>query len=813
MGVFDAVKNLAVTAVATAPSPAASGTTLTVTASTGGALPAVPFYATVFPTGATPTLLNAEIVRVTAVSGDTVTVMTRAQGGTSARTIVVGDVFSASLTAEMFRAVQQATKQQWGWQPNLLGAPRIVSRFQSGHGFTATNHNSGSSNLNDTTDTVFGTQSAKIVTAGNSAFVTLRKDASAAVDLSSSLVRVWVKLDNPSALSYVTLYGGTTGMTKYASWSIAVPPYTTGMSPVPAGKWVPIGLTLADATLTGAPDITAITDWQVAMGDTGTAATVWVGAIEVYPHGSGRFPRGVVTICLDDTFASQWTRAKPVLDQYGFRATMFPIIGRVGAGGSLTLAQLQTMALEGWEVAPHAFTDTTHAGFASMTSRAISEDVLNCQEWLWDNGFRDYGSYAYPLGFYNGPDDIIAPYRGAARTIEFTDQHDSLPPSNPLWLRSVPGVGGVGGNSVANVLAILDKAVTYGTWVTLTLHDITAGAATVANECSLADFTTLIAGISSRGMAVATMGEVMGWSSNFGGPTRLGGNAVGWPVLAETTGKPAVPTSGTTLFTRPRAGRRALAIAGPTGETSELQASIARANIGLWQPQGNATTAPGVLGFAAVSAIGTATTRTVAVTSKATRLRRIGYPSAATAGSLGGARTTLTQHSAGSGSDDGSGVFFVERWVESDPATVAGRRSFTGFASSTSAPTNVEPDTLTNVIGVGQISTDATQWYWLQGGSAAQAKVACGTALGAPGGNSATAWELVIFAPPLTANTFYLQLTNLTTGAFVTRTMAGAATVVPQSSTLLAWQHWVCNNATALAVGMDLASLYYETFS
>ena len=153
----------------------------------------------------------------------------------------------------------------------------------------------------------------------------------------------------------------------------------------------------------------------------------------------------------------------------------------------------------------------------------------------------------------------------------------------------------------------------------------------------------------------------------------------------------------------------------------------------------------------------------------------------------------------------------IERWVESDPAGVSGRREFIGMSSSTSAPSNVEPNTLTNTIGVGQLSTDATQYYWIQGGNSAQTAVAIGTSLGAPAGNSTTAWELAIFAPASVANTFYLQLTNLSTGATASTTMSGSATVVPQSSTLLAWRHWATNNATAAAVGMDLCSLYFET--
>lgn len=89
--------NFAVSTVATAPSPATSGTSLVVAAAEGSRFPTVPFNATVWPAGVQPTPANAEIVRVTVVSTDTFTI-TRTQESTSARTVVVGDQIAATIT-------------------------------------------------------------------------------------------------------------------------------------------------------------------------------------------------------------------------------------------------------------------------------------------------------------------------------------------------------------------------------------------------------------------------------------------------------------------------------------------------------------------------------------------------------------------------------------------------------------------------------------------------------------------------------------------------------------------------------------------
>lgn len=94
---MDAHKNLAVSTVATAPSPASSGTSLVVASGHGTRFPSVPFNATIWPTASQPDPSNAEIVRVTAISTDTLTI-TRAQEGTSARTVVVGDQIAATIT-------------------------------------------------------------------------------------------------------------------------------------------------------------------------------------------------------------------------------------------------------------------------------------------------------------------------------------------------------------------------------------------------------------------------------------------------------------------------------------------------------------------------------------------------------------------------------------------------------------------------------------------------------------------------------------------------------------------------------------------
>lgn len=86
---FDQHSNFGGSLVVTAPVPPAAGLSLTVTAGTGIRFPTAPFNCTVCPGGVSADFTNAEIIRVTAVVGDTFTIV-RAQEGTAAIAIAAG---------------------------------------------------------------------------------------------------------------------------------------------------------------------------------------------------------------------------------------------------------------------------------------------------------------------------------------------------------------------------------------------------------------------------------------------------------------------------------------------------------------------------------------------------------------------------------------------------------------------------------------------------------------------------------------------------------------------------------------------------
>lgn len=250
------------------------------------------------------------------------------------------------------------------------------------------------------------------------------------------------------------------------------------------------------------------------------------------------------------------------------------------------------------------------------------------------------------------------------------------------------------------------------------------------------------------------------------------------------------------------AGRMMLSQMGPSGLDTTLQPNLGGNKIALWMPPGNATTVPGVFGMAALTATGTATARNVATTNMLTRMTRLGYVSSATAGSLAGGREAAAKFTTGAGS--GLGGFFARyRFAPSDAAAVAGARMFVGLSATTGSPTNVEPSTLVNCVGVGQIST-SNNLHIIYGGAASGAPIDLGASF--PANGNAAVYELTLFSP--SAGNVYYRVLRLDTGAVAEGSLT---TNVPLGTVLLCHQLWRCNNATALAVGLDICGIYMET--
>lgn len=309
-----------------------------------------------------------------------------------------------------------------------------------------------------------------------------------------------------------------------------------------------------------------------------------------------------------------------------------------------------------------------------------------------------------------------------------------------------------------------------------------------------------------------TAAQIFDWISSTNGVllTRTGGAwaaLANWStdngdIVANTNAAPAAPSAGVKLYAQDVAGRPMLATVGPAGAAIPVMPSLGHHNFVLWSPPANNATM-GVLGSAAVTATGTATARAFATTSLVTASKRVGYVSAATAAAVGGVRSPQLAFWRGNAAGLG-GFTFVMRFAVSDAVLVTTGRTFCGLNNG-GAPTDVDPSTLTNIIGVGANAGDTTLQLYAAG-SSAQARTSLGASFPINGGTNNEIYEVAFYAPPH-GSTISYRVTRLSTGDVATGTVSAAASLLGNTLGLAA-QLWRSNGSTAAAVGIDCLGLY-----
>lgn len=248
----------------------------------------------------------------------------------------------------------------------------------------------------------------------------------------------------------------------------------------------------------------------------------------------------------------------------------------------------------------------------------------------------------------------------------------------------------------------------------------------------------------------------------------------------------------------------------PGGAGSLFTPDIALTGYGFWRARGNGTTID-VGGMAAGTTVGTATSRTVANTRFATQIKRVGLVSGAVAGDItehyGAAQ--WSRGTAGPGGGQG-GFIFKARFIPADAATVAGARMFVGLLAGGSALTNVEPTTLTDVVGFAQLSTSTNLHFIYNDASGTASSINLGSNF--PCATiSVDVYDVVIstsedrtkiYASVYRANA---DIAGANPASYFWQVEINSD--LPTATTLLSPRVFRTNNATALAAAVDFSAV------
>ncbi len=270
----------------------------------------------------------------------------------------------------------------------------------------------------------------------------------------------------------------------------------------------------------------------------------------------------------------------------------------------------------------------------------------------------------------------------------------------------------------------------------------------------------------------------------------------------------ATPTGSLEIFRRDVGGRSMLAMVGPSGLDTTLQPLIGRNKIATWTPAGNGTVIVAD-GAAAMTATGTATAANVATTNLHQMQKRLDYlVTTASTTAVAGFRYPAAQWTIGGSGTDATqkgGFTLIIRFGPATGVGTASNRCFVGMSSSTVAPTDVEPSTITNIVGCGWDSAD-NNIQIMHRGAGAITKI--DTGIPVSNLDRTECYELSLFSPPGTIQRVGYEFRNLITNA------AARGTIfvnLPSATTLLAPRGWMSVGGTSSVIGISLMSAYLES--
>ncbi len=277
------------------------------------------------------------------------------------------------------------------------------------------------------------------------------------------------------------------------------------------------------------------------------------------------------------------------------------------------------------------------------------------------------------------------------------------------------------------------------------------------------------------------------------------------------TSAPSVPSSGELrIFARSIAGRVLPAFIGPSGLDSVLQPLIGRNSVAFFRAYQGATTLTG--SGMTVSATGTATAKgSLASTNIYTSTAGVEIlvttaAASAVAGFRIGTAAAGLQYWRGNATGLGGFTTIVRFGAATGTTGITSDRMFVGMSSSTAAPTDVNPSSQTNILGVGYDSTDTNWQIMYNDGSGTATKVDTGIA--APTADRSNLYEIAIFAAP-NSSTVSFQFTNLAPGGSTYST--STTTDIPSTTTFMTLRGYHSVGGTSSVVGFGLTSIYSET--
>ena len=258
-----------------------------------------------------------------------------------------------------------------------------------------------------------------------------------------------------------------------------------------------------DFSINNSPDWSNITELRVrALSLSGETQSLIIDDLRY-----GYYSKPKVVITFDDGNDSDYTKAYAYMNPLGLNGTSFvPGLSIGSTDAYMTLAQLQEMYADGWDVGNHSY---THINLTTLTSAEVVAELVADIDYLEGNGMpRGAKFLAVPFSAYNSSvmEDYATAGIIAARTGMNRIQSHVIPDPYQLSRKEI-----VETTSLATAKACIDELVAKGGSYIFNFHDIQDVADAGTTDWSTANFEAFIDYIKAKQdegiLEVVTMSE------------------------------------------------------------------------------------------------------------------------------------------------------------------------------------------------------------------------------------------------------------------------------------------------------------------
>jgi len=218
------------------------------------------------------------------------------------------------------------------------------------------------------------------------------------VDISESLLRLFVKCDDWADVSAVVLKISSSEWTFADSVNIDL---GTRLVNPPDNEWIEVVVDVDDLPVDGSPNLSAIKQMLLRVQDNGNnRVTVHLDSIATIPDSTTGH---IVTITFDDGY-DDVIIGKEYMDKYMYAGTALIDPEEIGNSGYLTEEELFDLDKVGWDIGGH------HIGnLNNLTQSELEDHLRSTRNYLLERGFRGSDHYSYPNGAFS--DNIIKEVR------------------------------------------------------------------------------------------------------------------------------------------------------------------------------------------------------------------------------------------------------------------------------------------------------------------------------------------------------------------------------------------------------------------